>query len=176
MEKGFGGDPSSSSSDGEEDEDDDRRKNSIKRINDLYNHGQKQKGYSQPLDHGAAAGVRIKIPGGMPPTAKAYNISDEIPTRNLNPDSVYDTSYGPDPNTVFRDRLLGRNEIGKRADESVKRKKMNGKKMDGGSGSEVAVAAIHSLGEGFMRMEKVKMDMRRQIEELGWRWSSRGPK
>ncbi|GER42700.1 sequence-specific DNA binding transcription factors [Striga asiatica] len=50
MEKGFGGDPSSSSSDGEEDEDDDGRRNTIKRINDLYNHDHKQKDYSQPLD------------------------------------------------------------------------------------------------------------------------------
>ncbi|CAA0820341.1 Cyclin-U4-1 [Striga hermonthica] len=61
---------------------------------------------------------------------------------------------------VFGDGFLGRNEIGKRAGETVKRKK-----MDAGSGSEVA-AAIQSLGEGFMRMEKVKMDMRRQIEEI----------
>ncbi|GER40614.1 sequence-specific DNA binding transcription factors [Striga asiatica] len=68
--------------------------------------------------------------------------------------------FGGDPSSsssdgeVFRDGVLGRNEIGKRASESVKRKKMDGKKMDGGSGSEVA-ATILPLGEGFMRMEKV---------------------
>ncbi|GER30224.1 basic helix-loop-helix (bHLH) DNA-bindingsuperfamily protein [Striga asiatica] len=145
MEKGFGDDLSSSSSDGEKDEDDDGLRNSIKRINDLYNHSHKQKGYSQPLDHWVAVGVWIKIPGEMPPTAKAYNMSDEIPTQNPNPrfsDPVYDTSYGPAPNKVFRDGLLGRDEIGKRAGESVKRKK-----MDGGSGSEVA-ATIQSWERG----------------------------
>ncbi|GER44118.1 transcription factor [Striga asiatica] len=46
--------------------------------------------------------------------------------------------FGGDPSAssdgeVFRDGLLRRNEIGKRAGKSVKRKK-----MDGGSGSEVA--------------------------------------
>ncbi|GER30182.1 transcription factor [Striga asiatica] len=46
--------------------------------------------------------------------------------------------FGGDPSEssdgeVFKDGLLGRNEIGKRAGESMKRKKMNG-----GSGSEVA--------------------------------------
>ncbi|EYU42335.1 hypothetical protein MIMGU_mgv1a011067mg [Erythranthe guttata] len=114
MEKGPNPTPPSSDDDDEEEENDHR--NSIKRINDLYNHNQKG-GFAAPdppETNGSTSGFRIKIPGrvtsaggGVPTVAKVYSKFDEM-----------------------------------------------------GSG------AIQGLGEGFMRMEKVKMDMVRQIEEM----------
>ncbi|KAL3637295.1 hypothetical protein CASFOL_019594 [Castilleja foliolosa] len=161
MEKGPNRNPSPPSfSSSDDEEDDDERKNSIKRINDLYNHhsnnNHKQKGfqnsYQQPIDYGSSPGFRVKIPGATP---NAYNMFDEMPSHQSNP-RFHNSGYGTSSN---RDGFSGRSEIGKRAEiENPKIKKV-------GTGSEVA-AAIQALGEGFMKMEKMKMDMARQIEEI----------
>ncbi|KAK6162680.1 hypothetical protein DH2020_002521 [Rehmannia glutinosa] len=154
--------PSSSSSDEEDD-----HKNSIKRINDLYNHNNNNNrkanfGYQEPMDYEATTpGVRIKIPAGITPaTAKVYNKFDEM--RGQNPNNPiprftnsFASGYGGGSNKGFS----GRGEMGKQSDEISKKKK-----VDGGVGE--VVAAIQALGEGFMRMEKVKMDMAREIEEM----------
>ncbi|KAL0373527.1 UNVERIFIED_CONTAM: Trihelix transcription factor ASIL1 [Sesamum radiatum] len=59
---------------------------------------------------------------------------------------------------VLRDGFVGRGEVGKRVGEISKKNK--------GDGVGEVVAAIQALGEGFMRVEKVKMDMVRQVEEM----------
>ncbi|KAK6162698.1 hypothetical protein DH2020_002539 [Rehmannia glutinosa] len=128
--------PSSSSSDEEDD-----HKNSIKRINDLYNHNNNNNrkanfGYQEPMDYEATTpGVRIKIPAGITPATAKWLWR------------------------WLQQGFSGRGEMGKQSDEISKKKK-----VDGGVGE--VVAAIQALGEGFMRMEKVKMDMAREIEEM----------
>ncbi|KAI3444828.1 hypothetical protein Pfo_001493 [Paulownia fortunei] len=161
MERGPN-DPSPPSSSDEEEDD---HKNSIKRINDLYNHNNNQKvffGNQGPVDNGTTPGFRIKIPVGVAP--KVYSKFDEMGCQNPNnPNPRFTNSvasgYGAASNKVLRNGFPERGEIGKRAGEILKKKK-----VDAGVG-EVA-AAIHALGEGFMRIEKVKMDMARQIEEM----------
>ncbi|KAL6498864.1 hypothetical protein OROHE_026464 [Orobanche hederae] len=164
MEKGPNSNhsPSSPSSDEEEEEeDDDDRKNSMKRINGLDQSNSRKvvHGYPQPMDYGSTGGVRIKIPGGMPPTAKAYNTFVEMPNQNPRFPNSSAGGCGASSNRVSREGFLGRNGIGKRAAENSKDKKAD-------SGVREVAAAIQKMGEGFMRIEKVKMDMAREMEEI----------
>ncbi|KAL6494144.1 hypothetical protein OROGR_032053 [Orobanche gracilis] len=166
MEKGTNNHspPSSPSSDEEEeedDDDDDDRRNSMKRVNGLYQSNSRKvvHGYPQPMDYGSTGGVRIKIPGGMPPTAKAYDTFNEMPRQNPRFPNSSAGGCGASSNRVSREGFLGRNGISKRVTENSKEKKADS------SIREVA-AAIQKMGEGFMRIEKVKMDMAREMEEI----------
>lgn len=164
MEKGPN--PSSSSSSDEEEED--FNNNSVKRINDLYNYNQKGAyGGQLPENNGAASGFRIKIPGRVtagPTVAKVYSKFDEMGGPNPNNPNPRFTSYGAGvngggPSKISVDNLSGIGQIRKRGGEMPKKGK-------GGDGLSELVAAVHALGEGFMRMEKAKMDMVQQIEEM----------
>lgn len=148
--------PSSSSN--EEEDDDNNQSNSIKRINDLYNHNNNRSGglrSQHPAANGSAPGVRIKIPGGVnvnPPTAKVYSKFSEMGGQKPNPRFTNSAAsgYGAASN---------RGEIGKRAFDISGKTKAN-------AGFSDLVAAIEALGEGFMKTEKVKMDMAREMEEM----------
>lgn len=163
MEKGPNPTPPSS-----DDKEEDDHKNSIKRINDLYNYNQKGVFNSQEHDsNGATSGFRIKIPGRVnpgPSVAKVYSKFDEMGGPNPNyPNPRFANSAtgvnGAASSKVLRDGLVGRSETRKRAAEMPSKSKAD-------SAVGELVAAIQTLGEGFMRMEKVKMDMVRQIEEM----------
>ncbi|KAI3449041.1 hypothetical protein Pfo_005706 [Paulownia fortunei] len=163
MERGPNPSPPSSS-----DEEEGDHKNSVKRINDLYNHNQKGIFGSQgPESNGATSGFRIKIPGRVtagPSVAKVYSKFDEMGGPNPNnPNPRFTNSVagvnGAASSKVLRDGFVGRGEMRKRVGEMSKINK-------GDAGVGELVAAIHALGEGFMRMEKVKMDMVRQVEEM----------
>ncbi|KAH6813077.1 hypothetical protein C2S51_022095 [Perilla frutescens var. frutescens] len=160
MEKGTN--PSSSSSD--DDDEDDYSNNSVKRINDLYNYNQKGAyGGQLPENNGAASGFRIKIPGratAVPTVAKVYSKFDEMGGPNPNNPNPRFTNYGAGVNGAAprRDDFVGVGQIRKRGVEIPKKPK-------GDDGLSELVSAIHALGEGFMRMEKAKMDLVQQIEE-----------
>ncbi|KAL0347622.1 UNVERIFIED_CONTAM: Trihelix transcription factor ASIL1 [Sesamum calycinum] len=163
MEKGPNPSPPSS-----DDEEEDDHKNSIKRINDLYNYNNQKGNFgSQGLENnGATSAFRIKIPGRAtagPSGAKVYSKFDEMGGQNPNyPNPRFGHSVagvnGAASSKVLRDGFVGRGEIGKRVGEISKKNK--------GDGVGEVVAAIQALGEGFMRVEKVKMDMVRQVEEM----------
>ncbi|KAL6498746.1 hypothetical protein OROGR_028293 [Orobanche gracilis] len=125
-----------SSSDEEEEEEESDHKNSFNR------------GISRgfPESNGAAS-VRIKIPGRVNPgPSLAQN------PNNPNPRFI-NSAYCE----FSRDGFNAKDEM---------RKKILKIDRDKNSGLCELAAAIHSLGDGFMRMEKVKMDMVRQVEEM----------
>ncbi|KAL9142197.1 hypothetical protein ABFS82_14G152700 [Erythranthe guttata] len=173
MEKGPNPTPPSSDDDDEEEENDHR--NSIKRINDLYNHNQKG-GFAAPdppETNGSTSGFRIKIPGrvtsaggGVPTVAKVYSKFDEMGSGggpNPNYPNPRFTNYTTGVNGAAASSKVSREGfVGKRAAAAAEPPSKN--KADSGVGE--LVSAIQGLGEGFMRMEKVKMDMVRQIEEM----------
>ncbi|KAG6437828.1 hypothetical protein SASPL_102758 [Salvia splendens] len=164
MEKGPNPAPSSS----DDDDEDDYNNNSIRRVNDLYNYNQKEV-YGGQLNenNGAGSGFRIKIPGRAtagPTVAKVYSKFDEMVGSNPIYHNPRFTNYAAGVNgaastKISRDGFVGAGQIRKMADEMPK-------KSQGGDGLSELVAAIHGLGEGFMRMEKAKMDMVKQIEEM----------
>ncbi|PIN06225.1 Transcription factor GT-2 [Handroanthus impetiginosus] len=164
MEKGPNNTSPSSSTSEEEDD----RKNSIRRINELYNHSNIQKGlFSNQGDfiNGIAPGFRIKIPGGAPPApTKVYGKFNRMDGQNPNnsnprfPNSIAN-GYGAASNKDLRDRLIERDEKRNRVGGISKKNKVD-------TGVDEVVAAIHALREGFMRIEKAKMDMTIQIEEM----------
>ncbi|KAL8542632.1 hypothetical protein ACS0TY_003494 [Phlomoides rotata] len=160
MEKGPNPTPPSS----DDDDDDADYNNSVKRVNDLYNYNQKGI-YGGQLPE--SNGIRIKIPGRAaagPPVAKVLSKFDEIggPNPNnpnprfANPAAGFN---GAASSKVLRDGFGGRGEIRKRESEMPKKNKKD-------DGLSELVAAIHALGDGFLRMEKAKMDMVQQIEEM----------
>ncbi|KAG6434495.1 hypothetical protein SASPL_106132 [Salvia splendens] len=164
MEKGPNPAPSSS----DDDDENDYNANGTKRVNDLYNYNQRGV-YGGQLNenNGAGSGFRIKIPGRAtagPTVAKIYSKFDEMGASNPIYHNPRFTNYAAGVNgaastKISRDGFVGAGQIRKRADEMPK-------KSQGGDGLSELVAAIHGLGEGFMRMEKAKMDMVKQIEEM----------
>ncbi|KAK3008081.1 hypothetical protein RJ639_013608 [Escallonia herrerae] len=105
--------------------------------------------------------VRIRIPGrsSMPPppvVAKVYGKFDEF--------SSYSGKHNPNPNygstRVLKNGSVGRYEVGKSGGgggEGVR------KRMD--PVAEMA-AAIKVLGDGFVKMERMKMEMAREVEAM----------
>ncbi|KAK4397379.1 Trihelix transcription factor ASIL1 [Sesamum angolense] len=122
MEKGPNPSPPSS-----DDEEEDDHKNSIKRINDLYNYNNQKGNFgSQGLENnGATSAFRIKIPGRAtagPSGAKVYSKFDEMGGPNPNyPNPRFGHSVagvnGAASSKVLRDGFVGRGEIGKRVEE-----------------------------------------------------------
>lgn len=101
---------------------------------------------------------RIKIPGrsntstaAMPPTAKVYSKFNDC-----------NTNYGHSPNynsgnSGVRDGFIGR--------FGTERSGGGGKRREGNPLEEM-VDAIKMLGDGFVRMERMKIDMAREIEGM----------
>ncbi|CAA0842454.1 Alcohol dehydrogenase transcription factor Myb/SANT-like family protein [Striga hermonthica] len=92
------------------------------------------------------ADVRIKIPGQVnpgPSSAPNPRFTNFVPVGINGPPSSSKL-----PNTRKRTGEIENKDSG------------------GESGMGELAAAIHTLGEGFMRIEKVKMDMARQVEEM----------
>lgn len=156
MEKGPNPTPPSS----DDDDDDGDYNNSVKRVNELYNYNQKGV-YGGQLPE--TNGIRIKIPGRAaagPPIAKVLSKFEEIGGPNpSNPNPRF-----PNPGAGFNGAasskgFAARGEIRKRESEIPKKNKRD-------DGLSNLVAAIHALGDGFLRMEKAKMDMVQQIEEM----------
>lgn len=166
MEKGHSN-PTPPSSDDEED--DFGHKNSVKRINDLYNKNQKGVNIENqgPASNGSSSGFRIKIPGMVsagPALSKVYsrfNDVDEQYHNNPNPRFTNSVATGYVPSSkIMRDGFFRSSELGKSAAQ------ISNENTDDAAGRGEIVEAIQALGEGIMRMEKVKMDMARQMEEL----------
>lgn len=159
MEKGPDNRPSPPSTDDEEEETD--HKNSIKRINNLHNNQMGNFGNQGPVINGAASGFRIKIPGmvtAWPAETKLHSSHNEICDENhynCNPRFINSVNGGYGT-THRRDGNFGQNKMGKRVSEISK----------GDSSVSEVVKAVQALGERFMRIEKVKMDMARQVEEM----------
>ncbi|KAK6143039.1 hypothetical protein DH2020_023387 [Rehmannia glutinosa] len=151
MEKGPNPSPPSSS-----DEEESDHRSSIKRINDLYNYNQGIFSTQGPPESNGA--IRIKIPGRMNP-GPSMGPNPNNPKPNHRFTNYVSGVNGAASSKASKDGFVGRGEMRKRVGEIPKINK-------GDSGVGELVAAIHSLGEGFMRMEKVKMDMVRQVEEM----------
>ncbi|KAK2995205.1 hypothetical protein RJ640_000510 [Escallonia rubra] len=103
--------------------------------------------------------VRIRIPGrsSMPPppvVAKVYGKFDEF--------SSYGGNHNPNPNygstRVLKNGSVGRYEVGKSGGGEGVRKRMD-------PVAEMA-AAIKVLGDGFVKMERMKMEMAREVEAM----------
>ncbi|CAI9765127.1 unnamed protein product [Fraxinus pennsylvanica] len=166
MEKGPNRSPSSSDDEPQGEED---NKNSITRINDaLNNNYSHQKGnFSNQglMGNGTTNGFRIKIPGKASAgynAPKVYDKFNEMGGQNPNnPRPKFNSStsgYGVS-GKFSRDGFMGRDEIGKGIGDIATKKK-------GDNGMDEVVAAIETLGEGFVRIEKVKMDMAREVEQM----------
>ncbi|XP_022860308.1 trihelix transcription factor ASIL2-like [Olea europaea var. sylvestris] len=168
MEKGPNSTPPSSDDDLPEED----HKNSIKRINEVYNNNgyNNQKasfGNQGPRTriNGTTTGCRIRIPGqGISgPSARKFSSKfDEMGSLfSDNSSCNFNSSAGGYGNStqVLQDGFLGSCELEKRGDE-------NGNRRKGDNGVGQVAAAIRALGEGFVRIEKVKMGMARRIEEM----------
>ncbi|CAI9759963.1 unnamed protein product [Fraxinus pennsylvanica] len=90
------------------------------------------------MGNGTTSGFQIKIPG------KAS--------------AGYTSGYGVS-GKFSRDGFTGKDEIGKGIGDIAKKKK-------GDNGMDEVVAAIETLGEWFVRIEKVKMDMAHEVEQM----------
>ncbi|CAI9758180.1 unnamed protein product [Fraxinus pennsylvanica] len=117
------------------------------------------------MGNGTTSGFRIKIPGKASAgytAPKVYDKFNEMGGQNPN-------NHHPKINSstcgygVFgkfsRDGFTGRDEIGKGIGDIAMNKK-------GDNGMDEVVAAIETLGEWFVRIEKVKMDMAHEVEQM----------
>ncbi|KAL2514036.1 Alcohol dehydrogenase transcription factor MYB [Forsythia ovata] len=165
MEKGPNSTPPSSDDEMREED----HKNGIKGINDVYNNNsynnQKVGSANQgPVSNGTTTGFRIRIPGqgiSRPSAPKFSCTFDEMGILNSNNSSRnFNSSVGGYGSSTqdLRDGFMGTCEMERRVGE-------NGNERKGDNGVGQVVAAIRALGEGFMRMEKVKMDMARRPQE-----------
>ncbi|XP_075478058.1 uncharacterized protein LOC142519050 [Primulina tabacum] len=162
MEKGHNN-PTPPSSDDEED--DFGHKNSVKRINDMYN--KNQKGVDQgPANNGSSSGFRIKIPGMVsagPALSKVYSrFNDVDEPYHINPNPRFTnsvaTGYGTS-SMILGDGFFRSSKLGKSAAQ------ISNEKTDYAAGMGEIVEVIQALGEGILKTEKLKMDMTRQMEE-----------
>ncbi|KAL3516812.1 hypothetical protein ACH5RR_023714 [Cinchona calisaya] len=163
MEKG----PNSAAAVAEADEDEEDQEDShVKGIGDMYNTniGTNTSNYmninsNRSSFHGSmvngGTGFRIRIPGRGnvgAAAAKIYGRFDGMGEQNPNPNPI-NANFGVN----YGSRKFMRGDMGKRVvvDEVKK-------------GEPVAemVSAIRVLGDGFVRMERMKMDMAREVEEM----------
>ncbi|XP_071900986.1 uncharacterized protein [Coffea arabica] len=147
---------SSAAAEANEDEED-QEESHVKPIGDIYNINNNSSNWSS--FHGGmvngGTGFRIRITGrgnvGPAAAAKVYSRFDDV--------------GGPNPNTgvnygstkALRDGFGGRSDIGKR---------VVGDDVKTGDPLAEMVSAIRVLGDGFVRMERIKMDMIREVEEM----------
>lgn len=130
--------------------------NSVKLIGDLYGNNvntSNRSSFPGVVSNGGG-GFRIRIPGmpgSAPPMAKPYGRFEDSGVENPN-------NFGS--SKMFRDGFVKKADLGKRVvGEGV------GEKKKGDPMGEM-VAAIKVLGDGFVRMERMKMDMARELEEM----------
>lgn len=148
--------PPQSEDEGDEDVED-YRQNSVKLIGDLYgNNGSMSNRSSYPgVVSNGGGGFRIRIPGvpgSAPPMAKRYSRFEDSGVENP-------SNFGS--SKMFRDGFVKKADLGKRVvGEGGVREKKKGDPM-----AEM-VAAIKVLGDGFVRMERMKMDMARELEGM----------
>ncbi|XP_052171236.1 trihelix transcription factor ASIL1-like [Diospyros lotus] len=148
-----------SSHDADDDENDDPDEEedlyqSVKRGGSSYDRGAGAP-MSNGIGSGAGSGFRIRIPGrwgGVPPHG----------TKTYNGKFYPDVSPNPSPN-ILTTRVV-RDGFSVKRDASG-RSGRGGKKREGSPVGEMA-CAIKALGDGFMRMERMKMDMAREIESM----------
>lgn len=147
-----------------EDERDDFKQNSVKHIGDIYSehnfNSKKRNSFQESMSNGGA-GFRIRIPSARPiptpPMAKPYSKIDEMLSQIPNPNPNYGSS-----------RLYRADGVPKKAKTSALGKRIVeevGEKRRGDPIAE-AVAAIKMLGEGLVRIENMKMDVARELEQM----------
>ncbi|XP_019159269.1 PREDICTED: trihelix transcription factor ASIL2 [Ipomoea nil] len=149
-----------------EDEPEDFKQNSVKHIGDIYSqhnlNSNKRNNFQEPMSNGGA-GFRIRIPSARPiptpPMAKPYSKIDEMliqfPNPNPNPNHGSSRSYRRD-GVMKKEKA---SSLGKRIVEEVVEKR-------NGDPIAEAVAAIKMLGEGLVRVENMKMDVARELEQM----------
>lgn len=164
MEKG----PNSAAAEADDDEED-QEDSHVKRIGDIYNTNSANNATSyinnnsnRSSFHGSmgngGTGFRIRIPGKGnvgAAAAKIYSKFDEMGGQNPNPKTNPGVNYGS--NKVLRDGFGGRGDLGKR---------VVGVEVKKGDPVAEMVSAIRVLGDGFVRMERMKMEMAREVEEM----------
>ncbi|MCE3050070.1 hypothetical protein HAX54_046430 [Datura stramonium] len=141
----------------EADEDvEDYHQNSVKLIGDLYGNNvntSNRNSFPGVVSNGGG-GFRIRIPGmpgSAPPMAKPYGRFEDSGVEN--PNNFVSSK-------MFRDGFVKKADLGKRVvGEGVRETKK-------GDPLGEMVAAIKVLGDGFVRMERMKMDMARELEEM----------
>ncbi|XP_059313039.1 trihelix transcription factor ASIL1 [Lycium ferocissimum] len=135
----------------DEDVQEDYKQNNVKLIGDFYGNNVNMGNRSSfpGVVSNGGGGFRIRIPGmpgSAPPMANPYS-------RVENPNNFGSSK-------MFRDGFVKKADLGKRVvGEGV------GEKEKGDPMGEM-VAAIKVLGDGFVRMERMKMDMARELEEM----------
>ncbi|XP_015059985.1 trihelix transcription factor ASIL2 [Solanum pennellii] len=144
-------------SEDEADEDvEDYHQNGVKLVGDLYGnnvHTGNRSSFQGVVSNGGG-GFRIRIPGmpGLaPPMAKPYSRFEEA---RVETPSNFGSSQ------MFRDGFVKKADLGKRVvGEGVREKKKEDPMVE-------MVAAIKVLGDGFVRMERMKMDAARELERM----------
>lgn len=165
MEKG----PNSSAAAEADEDEEDQEDSHVKPIGDIYNTNSlnhtgsyiNNTNSNRNSFHGGmvngGTGFRIRIPGrgnvGPAAAAKVYSRFDEMGGQNPNPNAG--GNYGS--TKALRDGFGGRGDMGKRA---------VGADVKQGDPLAEMVSAIRVLGDGFVRMERMKMDMTREVEEM----------
>ncbi|KAI5647534.1 hypothetical protein M9H77_33539 [Catharanthus roseus] len=152
----------------DEDEEEDHEDSRVKPIGDIYSNNSNHNTYSykntsnnRSVLHGSMAnggtGFRIRIQGkgSGPSSAKVYSKFDEMVGQNPNFNVNPGVNYGS--NKVTRDGFGGRADMGKR---------IVGGDVEKGDPVAEMVAAIKVLGDGFVKIERMKMDMAREVEEM----------
>lgn len=162
MEKG----PNASAAAEADDDDEDREDSHVKRIGDIYKNNSdnfiggnsNRSSFHGSMGNGGT-GFRIRIPGIRSvgaDSAKVYSKFDEIGGAQ-NPNPIVNTGVNYGSNKLSRDGFGRRTDIGKRV--------LGGEVKRGDPVSEM-VSAIRVLGDGFVKMERMKMDMAREVEEM----------
>lgn len=170
MEKGPSAKPENSDSPGEDEdhENEDEEDDPDQQLYEELKYGSNMKSMSKLYRNGvggsggggggsSSSGFRIRIPTGVSiaqPGTKVYAKFD--PKFGMNPNSM---NSGPNFGTrLVRECNSVRPGLGKREREKEKEKERD-------PVSEM-VSAIKALGDGFVRMEQMKMEMAREIETM----------
>ncbi|RAL48991.1 hypothetical protein DM860_001311 [Cuscuta australis] len=139
-----------------DDDAEDLKQNTVKHLaGDMYspNHltSNKRTNFQGPMTNGGT-GVRIRIP-----TLAMIGKFDEMSPANPNPNPTFGSSS----------RMVSKGDCfaNRSADFGRKRKEQVGEKRKGDPIAEM-VTAIKSLGDGFLKMERMKMDLARELEDM----------
>lgn len=178
MEKGPAAKPEESDSGGEEEEEEEEEDDqelyeefrnagasATRSVRKLYGNGISGGGGSGGGGNGgdgagAAGGFRIRIPTGVSiaqPGLKNYPKAEQKMNPNLNPASGMNPSPINFGTRVVRESNPARPVTGKRGERERERERDPVADM---------VSAIKALGDGFVRMERMKMEMAREIEAM----------
>ncbi|XP_023528712.1 trihelix transcription factor ASIL2-like [Cucurbita pepo subsp. pepo] len=175
MEKGPSAKPEESDSGGEEEEEEDEDDQELyeefrnagasgtRSVRKLYGNGitsggSNNGGGGSGGDGAAAGGFRIRIPTGVSiaqPGLKNYPKAEQKMNPNSNPGSGMNPAAVNFGTRVVRESNPMRPVTGKRGE----------REREGDPVAEM-VSAIKTLGDGFVRMERMKMEMAREIEAM----------